>query len=327
MKICFYCLRTFDELPLAEQFSKEMGIDFVWTAEYPNEHNMELAKGCDAVSVTPSDMSAPMLEKFHALGVRNILCHSIGYDHVDLKRAKELGMRVANVNYPPSGVANYAIMLMMMCQRKIVQILDRSRVQDYTLKGKLGMDLSFSTVGVIGTGKIGTTVIKNLSGFGCRILACSRHENPEAAKHAEYVDFDTLCRESDIITLHSSANAATTHMLNAESFAEMKDGVIIVNTARGKLIDTGALIDALESGKVGGAALDVLENENGLYYYNRIGDDIPNREMAVLRSFPNVILSPHTAFYTTEAVRYMVRGNFEAEYAFENGLKTEHAVL
>lgn len=327
MKIFFYFLRPYDELACAERISKEMGIEFGYSTEYPDENNYKLAAGYDAVSATPCDLSAPMLERFASVGVKYITCRSIGYDHVDLKRAEELGLRVSNVSYPPDGVANFAIMLMLMCCRRIVPILNRAKLQDFTLKGKIGRELSACTVGVIGTGKIGTTVLQHLSGFGCRLICYDLYQNDTAAKYGEYVDFDTLLRESDIITLHTNVTDANYHLLDEAAFAKMKDGVMIINTARGKLIDSDALIEALESGKVGAAALDVLENENGLYYYDRVGDVIPNRELAQLSSFPNVLLPAHTAFYTEQAVEHMVRGCFEAASAFSRGESGPHTVL
>lgn len=326
MKIFFYALREFDELAFAREYADKYGMELGWTADYPTAENYVLAKGADAISMTPCDMSAPMVEKFSSIGVKYILCRSIGYDHVDLAKAKECGMRVSNVSYPPSGVANYAIMLMLMLQRRIVSILKRAELQDYSLKGKIGEDISFQTVGVIGTGRIGRTVIEHLAGFGCKILCYDPYQNEAVKRYAEYVSLDDLFAGSDVITLHTNATEENYHLLNKDAFAKMKDGVRIVNTARGKLIDTDALVDALESGRVGGAALDVLEKEDGLYYYNRIGDVIANRDMALLRSFPNVILSPHTAFYTRQAVGHMVEGCFEAADAFGKGEKTEHEV-
>ncbi|MBR2769076.1 MAG: lactate dehydrogenase [Lachnospiraceae bacterium] len=326
MKIMFYFLRPFDELPFCEEFSKEFGIEYDHVFAYPTAENVILAKGCDAVSTTPCDMGAEMLERFAELGVKYLCCRSIGYDHIDLKKAKELGMKVSNASYPPQGVANYAVMLIMMCLRKIMPIMKRAEIQDFSLEGKMGHDISRCTIGVIGTGRIGTTVIRSLSGFGCRILAHDIFENEEAKQYAEYVSMDRLLAESDVITLHTNITQKNSHILNEEAFAKCKNGVIIVNTARGGLIDTGALIHALSSGKAGGAALDVLENENGLYYYNRQGDIIANDEMAILRSFPNVILSPHTAFYTDDAIRFMVRSAFESAYAFSQGAETPHEI-
>lgn len=325
-KVFFYTLRPYDELAIAQRLSGQMGIEFGFSEEYPTLENAQLAAGYDAVSVTPCDMSAPMVQRFHELGVKYICCRSIGYDHVDRAEAQKLGMKVANVDYPPNGVANFAIMLMMMSLRKAGHILKRGEAQDYSLKGKIGKDISTCTVGVIGTGRIGRTVLEHLSGFGCRLLAYDLYPNEEVKKIAEYVDLDTLIKESDVITLHTNATEANHHLLDAQAMEKMKPGVTIINTARGKLIDSDALIAGLESGKIGAAALDVLENENGLYYYNRMGDVIPNPELAALRSMPNVILTDHTAFYTEEDVESMVRGVLESADAFEKGQPTRHDV-
>lgn len=327
MKICFFALREFDELQYCEKYKKEMGIDFTYTTEYPSLENIpRVVKGCEAVSATPCDMSAPILEALAKEGVKYITCRSIGYDHVDLKRAKELGMRVSNVSYPPQGVADYAIMFMLMCIRKFSHVLKRVELQDYTLKNKIGRNLSGCCVAVLGTGKIGATVIRQLSGFGCKVLAYDKYENPEVRKIAEYTDLDTIWEKADIITLHMNANEENYHLISGETIAKMKPGVIIINTARGKLIDSDALIEGIESGKVGGAALDVLENENGLYYYNRIGEAMENRQLAILRSFPNVILSPHTAFYTEENIDDMVYYCFDSFRAFAKGEEADHEI-
>ena len=164
---------------------------------------------------------------------------------------------------------------MLMSLRKAGHILKRGELQDYSLKGKIGRDISNCTVGVIGTGRIGQTVLKHLSGFGCELLAYDLYQNDEVKKIAKYVPLETLLAESDVITLHTNATEENHHLLNAEAFAKMKPGVTIVNTARGKLIDSDALLAALESGQVGAAGLDVLENENGLYYYDRMGECDP----------------------------------------------------
>ena len=321
MKICFYALREFDELVFCEKFREKYGIDFTYTTEYPNTKNISLSEGCEAFSCTPFNADSKVLEEFHKVGVKYILCRSIGYDHVDLKRAKELEMKVDNVSYTPTGVADYAIMLMLACFRKLPHILDRAKIQDYSLKNKLGRDFSYSTVGILGTGRIGSTVAKHLSGFGCKILAYDIYENPEIKNYAKYVSLDEIFRESDVLTLHMSANESNHHIINHDSISKMKNGAYIINTARGKLIDSKSLIDGIESGKLGGAALDVLEFEDGLYYHNRMGEVIVNPALAVLKSFPNVILTPHTAFYTQEDVGDMVECNFKSLYEFENGTK------
>ena len=314
MKIFAYCLREFDEKAFFDTICKEYGAEYGYTTEYPNPENVALAKGYDAVSVTPCDMGAHMLDLFHEIGIRYVATRSIGFDHIDLAHAQKLGIGVCHVSYDPVTVADYAIMMMLMCCRNICHILDRAKIQDYTLKGKMGKDLSDCTVGVIGTGQIGKTVIKHLSGFGCRILSYDLYPNHELDGLTEYVSLEKLYAESDIITLHTPATAENYHMLDKTAFGQMKDGVIIINTARGALIDTQALIDSVESGKIGYAALDVLEKEDGLYYINRMGDPIANREMALLRSFPNVILTPHTAFYTEKVVYDMALKTIKGIY-------------
>lgn len=306
MKLFVYALREFDEKAYFDDWCRRLGVEYAYSTQYPTLDNLELARGYDAVSVTPCDMGREKVERLYGLGVKYLACRSIGFDHVDLETARRLGIKVTHVFYPPSGVANYAIMLMLMCCRRMKQILDRNVVQDYSLTEKMGVELSNCTVAVLGTGKIGATVIQHLSGFGCRLLAYDLHPNPEVAKTAQYTDLETIWRTADIITLHMPANRENYHLVNGESLSQMKDGVMLINTARGDLIDTAALIDGVESGKVGAAALDVLEREDGLYYANLMARPLANRDLALLRAFPNVIVTPHTAFYTDEAVEHMV---------------------
>ena len=167
MKIMFYALRPFDEQAYCEPYSKQYGIDYAYTSEVPTPDNLELAKGCDAVSTNPCLITPEYLEAWAAMGVKFLPCRSIGYDHIPQQKAKELGMRISHSWYPPAGVADYAIMLMLMCNRKVGQILRRADAQDYSLNGKMGRDITRMTVGVIGTGNIGRTVLRHLSGFGC----------------------------------------------------------------------------------------------------------------------------------------------------------------
>ena len=319
MKICFYALRPFDELGYCEEFRKKYGIDYVWTADPPRPDNLALAMGCDAVSTNPCEVTPAYLEAFAKGGVRYLPCRSIGYDHIPLDAAKRLGLRVSHSHYPPEGVANYTIMLMLMATRKMNQIMLRAAAQDYSLSGKMGKDLSNCTVGVIGTGKIGSTVIRHLAGFGCKILAYDLYPNKDVQALARYVSLEELYAQSDVITLHLNATAENHHLVNAAAIEQMKQGAILINTARGTLIDPEALIRGLESGKLGGAGLDVVEDENGICYYNRCGEALHNRELNLLRSFPNVIVSPHTAFYTDVNVASMVESAFEAVADFSAG--------
>lgn len=326
MKLFFYIFRTFDEKEFADKYSHEYGIEYGYTEKAPSLDTIELARGYEAISTNPCDMSRPIVRGLYNVGAKYLVCRSIGYDHIDLNAAKELGLKVSHAFYPPSIVANYAIMLMMMSLRKMNEIMDRAMVQDYSLPGKIGTDISFTTIGIIGTGKIGTTVIKHLSGFGCRILCYDPYENDEAKKYAEYVDLDTLLRESDLISLHTNATDENYHLIDEKAFSKMKDGVVIVNTARGSLIDTDALIKAIESKKVGACGLDVIEHETGLYYNNKVSSVINNAHLALLRSFPNVVLTPHTAFYTRNAVENMVKSAFDAAIAFDKGEETPFKV-
>ncbi len=305
MKLFVYSFRSFDEKSIFEDLKNKYDFEYAYTSEYPNIENAHLAEGYDAVSFTPCTCDKELVDAFYKVGVKYIAARSIGYNHIDIEHAKSLGMGVCHVTYEPDTVADYAVMLMLMGCRKTAHIIKRAELQDFSLKGKLGKDLCDCTVGVIGTGKIGATVIKRLSAFGCKIIANDVYENPEVKDVCQYVSLDKLIENSDIITLHALVTDENKHLLNEERFSKMKDDVMIVNTARGLLIDTDALINAIRVGKVGFAGLDVLENEDGLYYYNRSGDIIDNPQMAQLRSFPNVLLMPHTAFYTKKVVYAM----------------------
>ena len=288
MKIMFYALRPFDEQAYCEPYSKQYGIDYAYTAEVPTPDNLELAKGCDAVSTNPCLIAPEYLEAWAAMGVKFLPCRSIGYDHIPQQKAKELGMRISHSWYPPAGVADYAIMLMLMCNRKVGQILRRADAQDYSLSGKMGRDITRMTVGVIGTGNIGRTVLRHLSGFGCKLLAYDLYPNDEARQYAEYVDLDTLLAQSDVVFLHCNLTADNEKMINKASIAKMKDGAILINNSRGQLIDEQDVTDALKSGKLGAAGLDVV-------YTEPIKADNP------LLTAPNCIITPHMSWGAKEA--------------------------
>ena len=288
MKIMFYALRPFDEQAYCEPYSKQYGIDYAYTAEVPTPDNLELAKGCDAVSTNPCLIAPEYLEAWAAMGVKFLPCRSIGYDHIPQQKAKELGMRISHSWYPPAGVADYAIMLMLMCNRKVGQILRRADAQDYSLSGKMGRDITRMTVGVIGTGNIGRTVLRHLSGFGCKLLAYDLYPNDEARQYAEYVDLDTLYAQADVISLHCNLTPENTGMINKDSIAKMKDGIILINNARGQLINEQDVADALNSGKMGAAGLDVV-------YTEPIRGDNP------LLKAKNCIITPHISWAPKES--------------------------
>ena len=327
MKIAFFSLRPFDEINYCNEFSKKYNIDFVYTKEYPCLENLDIAQGCDGISIVPCEMTEEYIDKLYKTGVKYILCRSIGFEHLPLEYIKSKGMKVSHVTYSPNCVADYAIMLILMCLRKMNQIMVRFKTQDYSLKDKMGKDIEDCTIGVIGTGNIGSTVIKHLSGFGCKILAYNIEKDEELEKYASFTNLDTLYAQSDVITLHVASNKDTYHMINDETINKMKDGVIIINTARGTLIDSDALIKNIKNGKIGAAGLDVIERENGLYYYNKTGKVIDNDEIIMLQGFPNVIITPHTAFYTNTTVSNMVEKVFESLKLFSEDVKNPYEVI
>ena len=326
MKIFAYALRPYDELGYLDALSRELGFDYDWTPDYPTLDNARLAAGADMLSIITNPMTPELLGTYRDLGVRGIATRSIGYDHIDLDAARSLGIRVAHAAYPPEGVANYAIMLMMMALRKVKLVLAQAAVQDFSLAGKLGRDISGCTVGVVGTGRIGATVVRHLQGFGCRVLAFDPCPRDDLAGLATYVTLDELLASSDVVTLHAPGLPENHHMIGAAELARAKRGVVLVNAGRGTLVDTAALVDALESGQVGAAALDTIENESNLYYLDRGGEVLPNRDRAVLSAMPNVIVSPHMAFYTATDVEGMVRSSTSALLAFAAGEETPYEV-
>ena len=208
-------------------------------------------------------------------------------------------------------------MLMLMALRNEKRILQRANLHDFSMPGLIGRQLRGCTVGIVGAGKIGARVMESIRGFGCKVLYWNR--TPKSGLPGTQVPFDVLCRESDILSLHLPLTDETHHLISREVIASMKPGAILVNTARGALVDSEALIDALESGQLGGAALDVVEGEAGLYHFNKMSDQIKNHALSILKDMPNVIVTPHMAFYTREAVEQMARCSLEACRYFEAG--------
>ncbi len=306
LKIAAYDYRDFDEAAFFEKFAREYDAEIVICREAPNPENAVLAKGCDGVSVITCAVTEEIIKVWKEMGVRHISTRTIGYDHVDLQAAFRYGITVSNVAYSTGSVADYTVMLILMALRKMKMIMKRADGMDYSLKGSIGRELAGLTVGVVGTGRIGEHVIRNLSGFGCRILASDPFEKESVKQYAEYVDQVTLLAESDIITFHVPSIPGTNHIVRRETIEEMKDGVVLVNTSRGSVIHTQDLIDALESGKVSAAALDVVENELGIFYNDYKYTVLGHREMSILKDMPNVLMLPHMAFYTENAVSDMV---------------------
>ncbi len=318
-KVIVYNYRP-DEAGYFEEYAPKQNIELVRVPESPNEQNAHLAEGCQQVTViTDSPVTEEMIRIYSECGVGLITTRTIGADHIDLEAAKKYGIAVSRIAYSPYSVSEYTVMLILMVQRRAKTILTRYYGQDYSIPGSMGCQLNGRTVGLIGGGPIGRATAENLSGFGCRILMCDRHPSEELKNIVSYVDMDQILGESDIISLHVPYREENHHMINGDSIAKMKDGVILINTARGGLIDSRALIDALESGKVSGAGLDLVEGDRLVYYRDRKNEVIPFREKAILDGFPNVVMMPHMAFYTDQVIKDMVYHTLEDCNRFFDG--------
>lgn len=318
MKVFVYGYRK-EEAAYFSACAKAMQLEIGTCAQRPTLENAQFCQGYECISVLSTPIDAALLQKLQEVGVRFLSTRTVGYDHIDLAYARKIGIHIGNATYASESVADYTIMLILMALRKMKLILQSAVSQDYSFDAVLGSNLKGKTLGVIGTGAIGQTLIRHIAGFGCRILAYNPHPRKEMEQYVTYVDLNTLYQNSDIITLHVPLNDATYHLLNEAAFARMKPGVIIVNTARGPLIDNTALIAAIESGKVGAAALDVVEGETGIYYNRRKGKILKQHDMAVLNSFPNVLLTPHLAFLTDDSYRDMVTHSMKSCYLFMHG--------
>lgn len=317
MKIVIFEKREYENR-IIEEFSQKENIEIITTSEILDNSTIELCKGADAVSTLGySILNADMLNKIKQSGVKYLSTRTIGYNHIDIKHAKEIGLKVSNVSYAPNGVADFTVMLMLIAIRNYKPAMWRQNVNDYTLNGLMGKELRHMTVGVLGTGRIGYTVIKNLSGFGCKILAFDVRENQAVKDYAEYVSFDDLIKKSDIITIHMPLNETNTGIINKTNISKMKKGVIIVNTARGELMNIPDLIEGIESKQIGALALDVFQKEDEIYHHYLSTDIIKNRDMAYLRQFPNVILTQHMAFFTDSAVEEMISNSLNCLISFQ----------
>jgi D-specific alpha-keto acid dehydrogenase len=280
-----------------------------------DEANVELAAGSRCVSVGhKTRIGNATLRALSRAGVRYVSTRSIGYNHINVKYAESVGLTVENIAYSPDSVADYTLMLILMALRHAKSTVLRAEAHDYRLHEVRGRELRDLTVGVIGTGRIGAAVMDRLRGFGCRVLAHDRRPKTTA----EYVPLGELLGRSDIVTLHTPLNPGTHHLLNRRRIDLMKPGAVVVNTGRGSLLDTEALVPALESGRLGGAALDVVEGEEGVFYADCRDREIESKPLLRLQELPNVLISPHTAYYTDRALRDTVEHSIVNCVAFES---------
>jgi len=279
-----------------------------------NSQTAALAQGYDGVCVFVNDnLDAEVLTLLHGYGVKFVALRCAGFNNVDVVKAKELGVAVLRVPaYSPYSVAEHALGIIMSLNRKYHRAYPRIREGNFSLDGLMGFDIHGKTVGVIGTGKIGQIFIDIMSGFGCRILAYDKYPNKELIKKGiKYVDLQELYSKSDIISLHCPLTHETFHIINEYAIRTMKPGVMIVNTSRGPLINSNAVISGLKSGKVGYLGLDVYEEEEELFFEDLSDQVIQDDQFVRLQTFPNVLITSHQAFFTREATAEIARTTFE----------------
>lgn len=312
MKVFIYSIHGFDK-PYLEKANKE-NYKLGFTEKALNLETVGLSKGYDVVALFSSDNgSANVIEKLHQNGVKYIALRSTGYDHIDLSKAKSLGIKVANVpEYSPYAIAEHGVAMLMMLNRKLLESQRLIENQDFRLDTLVGFDINGKTVGVIGTGKIGYGFAKIMNGFGCNLLGYDIVENPKAKQiDLKYTSLESLLKKSDIISLNCPLNNETHYLLDEAEFSLLKRGAIIINTARGAVINSKTLIKYLENGKLGGACLDVFEKEKGLFFFDHRNSIIKDELFLKLRSFKNVLITGHQAFLTNEALLGIAKTTFE----------------
>jgi D-specific alpha-keto acid dehydrogenase len=305
-----------EEAALFREVASRLGVTTTSVTAAVSEANVDLTSGSRCISVDhKTQVSFSVLAALRDVGVSYLSTRSIGYNHIDVDSARRLGISVENVEYSPDSVGDFTLMLILMVLRNMKSTVVRGQQHDYRPLDLRGRELRDLTVGVIGTGHIGKAVIDRLSGFGCRVLAYDRCPKTSA----EYVSLGALLQRSDVVTLHTPLTSDTHHLLDDRRIEEMRKGAIVVNTARGGLIDTEALLAALDDGRLGGAALDVVEGEEGVFYSDRTGTLAETSLFSRLQRLPNVVITPHTAYYTHHSLRDVVEQTLANCLRFEEG--------
>ena len=291
---------------------------------------VDLAGGCEVVSIFVSDdASAPVLEKLSKQGIKFLVLRSAGYNHVDLAAAKNLSIKVARVpDYSPYAVAEHTVALMLALNRKLIRAHNRVMEQNFALDGLVGFDMNGKTVGIIGTGKIGSVVAKIMNGFGCRILVHDKIENTELKNKYDvtYTDYETLLKESDIITLHVPLTTETKYLIDKNCISKMKRGVMLINTSRGALINTKDVIKSLKTGQIGYLGIDVYEEESGLFFEDHSGDILQDDIIARLMTFNNVLITSHQGFLTDTALKNIADTTIYNLDCFANSSDNKNAI-
>ena len=329
MKIAVFSSQLYDRRFLDEANQRHGSASELIYQDAPlSLRTVALAQGCQAVCVFVNDLlDAPVLEALHHQGVRAVLLRCAGFNNVDVKAAARLGLFMARVPaYSPEAVAEHAIALIMTLNRHTHRAYNRVREGNFMLDGLLGMTLHGKTAGIIGTGKIGLATARILQGFGCRVLGCDPFPTAEFDDLGAMVDLEALLARSDIVSLHCPLTEATRHMIDARTLAQMKPGAMLVNTSRGALIDTGAVVAALKSRHLGSLAIDVYEQEDVLFFHDRSSDIIDDDVFQRLMTFPNVLVTGHQGFFTIEALRDIAEVTFQNLRCFAEGTECQNKV-
>ncbi len=327
MKIAFYSAQPYDK-HFFNRYNKSEEI--IYFEASLNEQTVNLAENCKAVCVFVNDkLNAGVIASLANRGVSLIALRCAGYNNVDLYAATENNIKVVRVPaYSPHAVAEHAVALILTLNRKTHKAYNRVREGNFSLDKLNGFDLFGKTIGVIGTGKIGHCFCEIMLGFGCRVLAFDLIANPQLeAKAVSFVPLMDLLAQSDIISLHCPLNEQTKQIINAGTLDRMKNGVMLINTSRGALIDTKAAIDALRAGKLGYLGIDVYEQEEKLFFHNLSEEVIQDDIIMRLMGFPNVLITSHQGFFTEEALSEIARTTLQNIYDFESGKELQNSVV
>ena len=303
-RIAFFDAKPYDRRSFDTQ-NESYGFEIKYFPARLDVDSVSLAEGYDAVcAFVNDDLSAPVLEKIRDMGIEIVALRSAGYNHVDLEEAYGNVHAVRVPAYSPYSVAEHAVALMLSLNRKTHRAYYRTRDNNFSINGFLGFDMKGKTAGIIGTGKIGRTLIGILKGFGMEVIAYDAYPNEEAAREMgfSYAGLDELYSRSDIISLHCPLTPETYHIINADSIKKMKQNAMLINTSRGQLVDTAALIDAIRERRIGSAGLDVYEEEADYFFEDLSNETLEDDRLARLLTFPNVLVTSHQAFFTREAL-------------------------
>lgn len=323
-RIAFFDTKSYD-LPTFEKYGREAGIEFKFLESKLNEDTVGLARGYDGVCAFVNDtVNAAVIDTLVSFGIGIVALRSAGYNHVDIDHARGRVCVCRVPAYSPYAVAEHAMAMLLTSIRRIHKAYIRTRDFNFSLNGLTGFDLHGKTVGVVGTGKIGRVFIDICRGFGMRVIAYDKY--PDAAAGIDYVSLDTLFRESDIISFHCPLTSETYHMLNAETVKKLKKGVVIINTSRGALIDSEALLDGIRARRIGATCLDVYEEESDIFFEDNSGHIMEDETLARLLFMPNVLITSHQAFLTEEALENIARVTVDNITEFFNTGKCSNEV-